>query len=187
MLHRRAVPPLLATGALVFAFTAPSAIAATKHPTTPRQDPPRVSAFDSQWLMSSIQGNRFEIAGAKLALTKTPNAAVTTLANRLMRDGTTSLSRSVALAGRLGISVPATPSPTQQWALTVVATFTGAPFDHWYSSLEVAANQQAITEATTQVTDGTNASVRAFARTQLPVLRLHLRLANAALAASPTT
>lgn len=44
---------------------------------------------------------------------------------------------------------------------------------------------QDISEATEEVNDGTNAKVGDSARTELPMLRTHLRLARKAIAANP--
>jgi putative membrane protein len=80
--------------------------------------------------------------------------------------------------------VPSSPTPSQLWELRAVASFKGKAFDRWYSSLEVFDHLQDIDETATEVTNGTNSQVRDDAKTELPVLKAHLRLARAALAAS---
>ncbi|HYY23668.1 MAG TPA: DUF4142 domain-containing protein, partial [Thermoleophilaceae bacterium] len=85
---------------------------------------------------------------------------------------------------RLGIKVPGSPSPTQRWELRVVATFSGAKFNRWYSDLEVQDHRQDIKEAQDEVKLGCNRTVKRLARDDLPVLRQHLALAQAALRAS---
>jgi putative membrane protein len=144
----------------------------------------KVSAADEQYLQTSISGDRFEIIGGRLAEKKSNNAAVQRLAKRLVDDHSKSLSDAIKLAHSLKIDVPSSPTPSQLWELRAVASFKGKAFDRWYSSLEVFDHLQDIDETATEVTNGTNSQVRDDAKTELPVLKAHLRLARAALAAS---
>ena len=144
----------------------------------------KVSAADEQYLQTSISGDRFEIIGGKLAQKKSNNAAVVKLAKRLVSDHSKSLSDAVKLAHELKIDVPSSPTPSMIWELKVVARFKGKAFNRWYSSLEVYDHLQDISETTSEVTNGTNAKIRGDARTELPMLREHLKLSRQALAAS---
>jgi putative membrane protein len=142
----------------------------------------RHSAWDEQWLMMSIEGDRFEIRGGRLAQQKATTDQVRALGARLVRDHSESLATSVKLAHRLGIEVPGSPSPTQEWELRAVAQFSGRAFDRWYSDLEVQDHIQDIDEAQNEVDKGCNQDVRKDAREEIPVLREHLQLARQALA-----
>ncbi|MCW3065965.1 MAG: outer membrane protein [Solirubrobacterales bacterium] len=135
---------------------------------------------DQTSLTTSIEGDRFEVAGGKLALQKSTNPAVRKLGQTLVTDHSKSLSDSVKLAHRLGISVPSKPSPSMQWELATVATFTGTAFDRSYSNLEVLDHQQDISESKDEVKLGCSAAVRNNARQEIPTLRQHLKLAQAA-------
>src|SRR5947209_14504206 len=77
----------------------------------------RVSAWDKQWLMTSLEGDLFEIRGGKLAKNKTNDVSVTKLADTLIRDHTKSYRDGARLARRLGIEVPDDPTPSEQWEL----------------------------------------------------------------------
>jgi putative membrane protein len=144
----------------------------------------RFSAWDEQWLMMSIEGDRFEIQGGHLAQQKATTQIVRDLGARLVKDHTKSLQDAVDVARKLGIDVPNEPSPTQQWELRAVAQFQGSQFDKWYSDLEVQDHIQDIQEAQDEVDKGCNDQIRQLARDDLPVLKTHLELARAALAAS---
>jgi putative membrane protein len=143
----------------------------------------RVSAWDQQWLMMSIEGDRFEIAGGKLAQSKGVNAKVKALGARLVADHSKSLSDAIKLAHKFGIDVPKSPSPSQQWELKTVGRFSGSEFDKSYSDLEVLDHIQDISEAKDEVHMGTNRQIRKDAKTEIPTLKQHLQLAKAALAA----
>jgi putative membrane protein len=144
----------------------------------------KVSAADEQYLQTSISGDRFEIIGGKLAEKKSNNAAVLKLAKRLVDDHSKSLSDAIELAHSLKIDVPSSPTPSMIWELRVVASFHGKAFNRWYSSLEVLDHLQDIDETGTEITNGTNSQIRDDAKTELPMLKTHLRLSRAALAAS---
>jgi putative membrane protein len=144
----------------------------------------KATGQDQTYLQNAIEGDRFEIQGGRLAERQGSSAAVKALGRRLVTDHTKSLSDARKLAKALGVSVPSSPSPSETWELSVVRTFTGKNFDHWYSRLEVQDHKQDITEATDETKLGGDASVKADARKELPTLRTHLALAQAAMKAS---
>jgi len=162
-----------ATAALV-AFPGAARAAATTY-----------SPLDESSLQGSIQGDRFEIAGGKLAQSKGATPGVRALGKRLVTDHTKSLHEAVALAHKLGIGVPGTPTTSQEWELTTLAGFSDASFDAAYAYLEVQDHKQDIDEAKMEVKEGLNHSIRHLAHSDLPTLRTHLRLSKQALWAIP--
>jgi putative membrane protein len=139
---------------------------------------------DETYLKSSIQGDRFEIAGGKLALTKTSNPKVRTLASTLISDHTKSLKEAVAMARHRGVSVPKAPSPSQQWELATVAGFSGNAFDRSWSDLEILDHMQDISEARDEVKTGCDRTVRHAAHKEIPTLKTHLHLSRVAFAST---
>jgi putative membrane protein len=142
------------------------------------------SPLDEEILQSSIQGDRFEIAGGRVAETQAGSARVQRLGARLVKDHTKSLREAVALAKRLGISVPPHPSTSEEWEINTVSGMSGKAFDVAYSKLEVQDHKQDIEEVHTEEQGGSNASVIALERKDLPTLRQHLRLSKLAYWAS---
>jgi putative membrane protein len=138
------------------------------------------SPLDEEILQTSIQGDRFEIIGGRIAQTHAGSVRVQRLGARLVKDHTKSLREAVALAKRLGISVPSTPSTTEEWQLAVVSGLSGSAFDVAYSRLEVQDHKQDIEEVHSELRDGLNAEIRAMERKDLPVLRTHLHLSKLA-------
>lgn len=145
---------------------------------------PSLSALDEHSLKTSAQGDMFEIAGGKMALKKTHTKAVVTLAKRLIKDHTKSLSDVRKLASKKGVKLESKPTPSMQWELKVVSAFNGGKFDYWYSSLEVMDHQQDIQETTEEISKGSDPDVKKNAQTELPMLKMHLKLAQTALKAS---
>src|SRR4051794_15997086 len=142
------------------------------------------SPLDEDVLRSSIQGDRFEIIGGRIAETHAGSTRVQHLGARLVKDHTKSLREAVRLAKQLGISVPSNPSTTQEWELGVVSGLSGRAFDVAYSRLEVQDHKQDIEEVHTELQGGFNASVRALELKDLPTLRYHLHISKLAFWAS---
>jgi putative membrane protein len=143
-----------------------------------------VCGLDRVWLQTSMQGDRFEIDGGTIALSKSTETHVRQLAQTLVHDHTQSYAEAVALARSLGIPVETEPTPSEQWQLEEIREMSGAGFNHDYSELEVADHVQDIQEAQDEVQYGCNAQVRAEAQKEIPTLQMHLSLAKAALQAN---
>jgi len=142
----------------------------------------RVSGLDKRWLKIHIQTNLFEIAGGQAAVDRAVTEDVREFGAELVRDHTAALAEATALAQRLGVKVPAEPTPLQQWALRITGEFSGIDFDRWFTDLQVAGHRQAIVEAETEVAKGCNRKVRRLAAASLPVLERHLTRAEEILA-----
>jgi putative membrane protein len=138
----------------------------------------QLSAADKLWLQTAISGDRFEIQGGQIAQTRAGSQAVKDYGSRLVADHTKSLKAAMALAKAHGVQIPRAPTPTQQWELRAIAGQSGAVFDTLYVDLETADHEQDIAEAHDEVSDGTNAGVRAEAKKELPTLVTHLKIAR---------
>jgi putative membrane protein len=145
------------------------------------------SPLDESSLQTSIQGDRFEIAGGKIAQSQGVTPGVRALGARLVADHTKSLHEAAALAHKLGIEVPGSPTPSEEWELTTIAGMSGTAFDAAYAHLEVQDHKQDIEETAMEFQKGLNHSVRHLAHSDLPMLRTHLRLSKQALWAIPGT
>jgi putative membrane protein len=78
----------------------------------------------------------------------------------------------------VGVQVPKSPDDIQQHDLTLLAQFSGAPFDCAYLSTEWADHTADVANAKLEIATGQNQRVKAFARKYLPVLQAHLKLAE---------
>ena len=157
----------------------------TTTPTTTPTPPPHTSTvcgLDVVWLQSSIQGDLFEIAGGKLALSKSQNPQVRLLATTLINDHSKSLEEAKKLAVQLGITAPTEPTPSQQWEIEELAEMSVQTFNHDYSELEVADHLQDIQDSQNEVKLGCNPDVKNLAQQDIPTLQKHLALAKQALA-----
>jgi predicted outer membrane protein len=139
---------------------------------------------DENWLQTSISGDRFEIAGGKLALARGTTPATRALGRRLMRDHAKALHEGVVLARELGVGVPPAATPSEQWELNRLRNMPRAWFDVQYASLEVRDHEQDIEETGFEAREGGLWQVRAAARKDLPMLNMHLKLSRATLSAA---
>jgi putative membrane protein len=188
LIRSTAVIPAAVT-AIAFAGPTSPAVAQPARPSSGRtqecgigRGQHRISAWDAQWLMTGIQGDRFEIAGGTVVQAKGATAAMKAFGARLVADHSKSLRDAQRAARRFGINVPKTPTPSQQWELRTVGSFTGTAFDRSYADLEVQDHIQDIQEAKDEISDGCNGAVRGLASDDLPVLRQHLKVARQLLA-----
>jgi putative membrane protein len=148
------------------------------------QQPGRtVSGLDEEYLQTSMRGDLFEIRGGRLAERRSHNAAVRRLAHRLITDHTQSFHDAATIARKLGIEIPKSPTASESWELGTVGHSRGRAFDRSYASLEVSDHEQDISETIGEVQNGTNGSIRHDARQEIPMLRMHLRLAKTTLRA----
>ena len=142
-----------------------------------------LSALDKHYIQNSAMGDHFEIIGGKLAAARGTNLKVKGLGSRLAKDHGASLKELRGLGKTFHVSIPKSPTHSQTWEIDQIKGLTGKSFDRAYASLEVADHRDDIEEATEEAKSGTNSTVRASARKELPTLRLHLKLAKAALKA----
>ena len=138
------------------------------------------SAQDRTYLTTAMQGDRFEIEGAALALKRSTNPDVRRIARVLARDHSASLKDAAEVAHPRGVQIPHQPTPTQRWQLDTLRKADAQSFDRAYLTLEVKDHQQDISEATTESQEGSDASVVEAARGEIGTLHRHLRLCHGA-------
>lgn len=142
------------------------------------------SQQDATWVRSSIQTDLAEISGGKSAEQKSNNPLVTKLAKTLIIDHTKLLKRAEKLADRYAITIPTSPSAAQVAQASTVSTKTGKAFNLAYAKMEIDGHVKSIAQTKMEIAKGSNASIKMAAATALPMLKMHLQLAKAALKSS---
>jgi putative membrane protein len=174
---------MLAAGALVASLAVLTGPAQAGPGQAKRTGKSAVNALDVSWLHTSLQGDKFEIIGGRVALRHSFDPQVRALARRLIHDHSQSYAEGAAIARRIGVKVPDEPTPSEGWELRTLMRYWGSSFDRMYASLEVYDHHQDIEETTDEIERGWNAEVKGAAKTDLPVLQTHLRLSQSARAA----
>ncbi len=142
----------------------------------------RTSATDKRFLVSAAQIGLAEIAEGRLASTTTSTPAVHDLAQRMITDHTAQLAKQSPLDAALGVATPTSPNPQQQAELATLSQLAGSGFDQAYCRAQVKGHLKAIGLFLSEIRDGSNRTVRSFARETIPTLVMHLKMARAALA-----
>jgi len=168
--------------ALSLAATPASALAAPAHSAwehgTAATTTSTVSAQDSAWLQSAIQGDLAAVQAAQLAPQRTSNPAALGLANWILKDHTRLLQRAEQVATKLGVTIPTTASAPEQAQLATLAGLTGRSFVATFAAYEITDHQQFIAMTQQEIAGGTSGMVRAAARFYLPIMERHLRTAQ---------
>jgi putative membrane protein len=139
-----------------------------------------VNALDVSWLHTSLEGDKFEIIGGKMAQQHSFDPVIRALGRRLVRDHSKSYADGAKVARQVGVVVPTEPTPSEGWELRMLSHAWGVRFDRMYATLEVADHHQDIDETSDEIERGWNAAVVGEAKKDLPVLKLHLALSRRA-------
>jgi putative membrane protein len=202
----------LATG-LVAAVGIGTAYAQTPPPPNPQTPPPQTqrdkpdmpkptTSSDAEFAQKALMGGKHEIDGAKFALSKTTNADVKALANRLIEDHEaannelSSMMRPDATkpeatrpdatkpdatkpeATRPDATKPEATRPDAAQGSEAWRSLSGAAFDRGYADHLIAEHQKTISLYETEANSGSDAKLKAFAAKTLPTIREHLKAAQ---------
>jgi len=175
---------------LSLSVAAPAYAGAPGHATAQRAAAPEhrlgpVSTQDRAFLMAAHQGNLAEIAGGDVALAKSHNAEVRSIARRLIVDHRRLDAQVRAVACRHGVQLPDRPSAEQQRELAAVAAKSGAAFDLAWLKLQEAAHVKTLALIDKELRAGRAPDVKAAAAGARPVVAEHLAMVRAALAGYP--
>lgn len=171
-----AAAPSQTPGQILAASDSPSPSVATVSGTD-------ICGLDVSWLRRAVPAARFEADGGTLALQRSTDPTLRTLAQRLVADQGQSSTELEALASKLAIAVQASSTPTQEWILAELKEMSPSSFAHDYPELVEVDNAQLAEEARLETDRGCNDEVRALASRQVPVLEELGRLAHAAVPA----
>jgi putative membrane protein len=147
-----------------------------------------VSAQDATWAMSNAQTDLAEITIGGIAEQRALQPDTKMMAEVTMSDHEKSLAQLKTVAAQVGITLPTMPNAMQQAQAAQLRTVPSAQFDATYDSFQIAGHEQSISQTQTEIANGSNAAVKNFASSYLPVAEKHLQMAEAdAAALSGTT
>jgi predicted outer membrane protein len=137
------------------------------------------AAVDSnQFLMDAYRDGLSEIQLSRLALQKTENDQVRKFAQRMIDDHTRMNSAISQLAQSKNITLPNDLSADQTTQINRLTALSGEEFDRAYMAGNVTAHEKDVTAAKQQAEQGTDADVRTLADASLPILEIHLAVAE---------
>jgi putative membrane protein len=140
---------------------------------------PRVtlSLLDSRFIRQAALSDRLEIRTGRLA-TARGSGSVRAFGAMLVRDHTLSSRKLARAAAEVPFRVVATLPKAKLRLVAQLQTLRTSAFVRTFARLQVATHQQAIALFSREAAKGTHPALRAFARAQLPVLRMHLKTAK---------
>ncbi len=139
---------------------------------------PAFAATSNDFVNDAAAGGITEVEAGKLALEKSSSADVKTFANRMIKDHDAANEKLTALAHKLDIEVPDSATLTQQ-AKQKVMEMRDDSFDKAYAANQVQAHKDTVALFQKEAASGDNAELKAFAKTTLPKLQEHLKMAEA--------
>lgn len=132
---------------------------------------------DQKFFTTAAAAGAYEVEAAQLALQKSSDNQVRTIAQRMVQDHTKANDELAALARSMNVHVAAIPNQQQQGMLDQLQKLQGSDFDREYLRQQRTAHQQAIADFQA-ATQNTSQPVRAWAAKTLPILREHLAMVN---------
>ncbi len=139
-----------------------------------------MTGVDKTFVTKAAHGNNFEIAAAKLALSKGMSAGVKSYAQKMITDHTKMGSQMKAAVGKSEpmVMVPAGVDAAQRQMLNQLQGSSGKAFDLKYKSMMVSSHAQTYKLFQGYAKNGRNDLVKAVVEGALPVVKGHLDMAR---------
>ena len=130
------------------------------------------------FVKAATMGGMIEVELAKLALSKSKDAAIRSFADRMVKDHGKTQTDLAALAKAKGFDVPTSLAAQDQNMVKAAARKSGDEFDVWYSKQMVIEHDKAVA-LFQAAASGTDVDFAGFAKKTLPALEEHKQLAQA--------
>lgn len=139
-----------------------------------------VSAADKKFLDDAYSINEGEVRLGHLAEQRGTTAAVKDFAHRMVSDHTSSLDASKLVAAQAHLAMPTAVDAATKKLYEHLSARSGSAFDSDYLQAMVLGHEKAVRTFEHEATTGQNPAIKAFATTELPMLRDHLAFARQA-------
>ena len=127
----------------------------------------------------AAQANMAEVEEGRIAAEKTRNPTVQAFAERMIQDHSQANDKLLQIAEGLNVSLPAEPSPAQQKHLMELRKLSAAQFDKTYDPMQVKDHEKTVHEFEREAKNVQNPALKQWVQDTLPVLKEHLKLAQA--------
>ena len=133
------------------------------------------------FVTQALMNNKFEVAAATLAQTKSQNTQIKQFASKMISEHTAMGVDLTDLAKSMELAIPTTIEEEDQNNINVLGLYTGTTFDKEFTRMMVASHEKAVT-LFSQAASNTGvpaADLRHFAEMKTPSLQQHLKEAQA--------
>jgi putative membrane protein len=134
---------------------------------------------DQMFVTKAAQGGIAEVELGTVANTQGASAEVKQFGSRMVTDHSKANDALKQAAAKSGANVPAEPSPVQKASIAKLKAMQGAAFDGAYASAMVKDHEEDVALFEHESTSGQDPALRTFASDTLPVLKEHLKMAQA--------
>jgi putative membrane protein len=134
---------------------------------------------DEAFVIQAAQDGMAEVQLGKLAQQNASRVAVKEFGQRMVADHSKAGDELKAIAKKVGINPPSTPSDKQQAEFKKLAALKGEKFNEEYAKHMVHDHETAVSLFQKQAKHGDSQELRQFATKTLPVLEEHLKMARA--------
>ena len=140
---------------------------------------PTETITDDQFVTRAAVGGSTEVESGKMALRNSQTAEVKSFAQRMIDDHTKANQQLLTIAGRKQIRVPKILDAKHQHALDRLGRLQGSEFDKAYAEQMLKDHKETVALFEAEARDGKDAELKGFATETLPILKEHLKLAQA--------
>jgi putative membrane protein len=134
----------------------------------------QLDGVDRTFLEMSVQSNLFEIESSNLAKTKTTNPQVVAYADSMIQMHTTAQNAIKALAEKRKFSIASELNDKNKSIRDNLNSLSGANFDRAYINAQVTGHQATQADFQTEIDNGKDAELKAFAVQNKPMIDQHL-------------
>ena len=139
-----------------------------------------LSDADSRFAVAAAEGGMLEVELGRLASTKTANTDVQEFASRMVTDHSKGNAELTGIASAKSLMLPTQEQvkAKHQELIAKLQKLEGAAFDREYMAAMVKDHDKDVSLFEKQVKNGRDAALQEFARTTLPTLREHQKMAK---------
>ena len=119
-----------------------------------------------------------EIKTSQLALKRSQNPQILSYAREMIQAHTDSTNKLKPIAARLGLKMPQSLGAENQSLVNSLNGLSGTQFDRAYMDGQTKAHAKAQANFQTELKQGQNSQLKAFASEILPVVSMHLEMAK---------
>lgn len=132
------------------------------------------NTVDQTFVTMATQSNLAEISAGTLALQRSPGLAGGEVGLWMTSDHQNAQAMLASIASSEGLTVPTTPDAAHQAVADALGQLNGLPFEQAYAVNQVVAHELTINLFQDEVQNGSDAALKSYASSMLPMLQAHL-------------
>lgn len=137
-----------------------------------------LNTIDRQFVTKAAQSDMTEIKTSQLALKSSQNPQVLQFARQMIQAHTESTSKLKPIANQLGLALPKSLGAENQVLVNQLKTLSGTSFDRAYMNGQINGHTKTQAAFETELQQGVNPQLKAFANEILPMVSMHLQMAK---------